>query len=1349
MLHDQKENNNGLSSKVLDAQIAVPSNFSTDTLCVDIHNEGQVTENPEFIRQILDAKIEFKGYSNDISNSIPAIATHIRRLNYKSGDSVFIRATPKHTATIENETINLVTGKPAYILTFELVVEFLSETQIKGHIWTLKNSKRKAGSKNSAWWNRLNNINKEGYNIYLAPNGGLRNADIERSHFILGDKDTHPNFEENFKIFEEFLPPSLVIFTGNKSPHVYWEIDGGVNHQQFKDLSQRLISKLELDDTVCKPCQLFRLAGFCNSKFNVETRELTLTPVEIKQTSEAKYTIEEFSKALPPKPDTSKNRHRLSVAAQVIEEAKEKSLEHSYSFEQIDADKIPAKGLSRDGWRLETLLPRDINSLIETGVEDGEGRGKNAYKVAITCISREEYAKQKHDIVFVKNSREYFEDFCNRCSPKLEQHRREQIFQSALNNSSIDKESRYFIDCLVKACRINWHKYGQFQASNIPIDNSFTPTNVIHQPYLTPENFQEWTKGDEKVITLVKSLTGSGKTTALKGLRDDCFESNNLFAIVTVLNSICKQAAKNLGLTFRTEVDSSKCLGITLCIDSIETLWSKNLKRENSTIVFDEAHTLAHLISTNERLEKKIKAEDFGSEKVSLRMLIKSRLEALNKEAKNIICLDANLNDTSVDFWKRQFPDRKVVVIENTYRRTGERIVLHCSKNKWNPETMQLEGKTIDKDSTNKLLEDTARKCFESKGEQILVFNTDSKDRTKDLAKFLEDSVPGIRVLVINSETRSDEIVQAWLSCPDLISKNYDVILASPTAGIGVSLDEKDRYIAIIELVGAVNADTAIQFIRRVRYPIQDRIVIAPPDAHSNKFSTSLTVKGVLQDISKKGEFCAEIVRSMFPNSQHRIFEELDFACDENGIIHNEVMHDYAIFLAEDNRQRINYFDSIRQKLEAEGIEVFIECVEDKDDSIKERYKSAKDGVLEQETKQWLNRKPLRLDNGDLDIERAKKILGDDDAKHERKKEAEKTIFVGKYPGVILTENEVKEHLIKKQKSDSFESRVKLGLLVKYPHLAKRKEYNSVIGLDSYNREKQVQYKGKSLYSLVNLIRESGIYDLIQNNTEINAMSPELAKISEYFNDNPRECEKSGVKKVNVKDIKTLNEIVSKFTLPFVFSRKEKDKCGKETKYYKPAVKDESNPHLYWRMLESLEAKADIYPSSIYPGRESYKPKWNLQKPDWRSELSGEVEAKWVLENIDESKDKWRSVIDELDKFFTSQHPTKEGFKIWVESYYPHLTSSEVIWRMMLDPESDYYEPYQELPEKIERLSNPTSKRITLKEILRDIPDNQESIVELKSKNRSATLKEDTSEYIKERYLKGLNNNGNDDKDEI
>lgn len=301
---------------------------------------------------------------------------------------------------------------------------------------------------------------------------------------------------------------------------------------------------------------------------------------------------------------------------------------------------------------------------------------------------------------------------------------------------------------------------------------------VLNERYLDPLMTKRFPK---KGLVLVKSPKGTGKTTMMKTLvqevraeRRAALQANNSSGTsggllpnvvlighrVNLLRALCSET-DGLNLDFYQDIESeiitnSPFLGISL--DSLPRVPTKSMKR--TTIIIDESeqvfqHLLADTLKHNGR-----------------RTQVLNTLFEILRTAGRVILLDADLtSELSLEVLKLFRGIENVNLdtllgIVNQYIFEGRKTEMF--EDKFHLLALAIEA-----------ARDPARKLF---------ISTNYREQGGDVFYTIFKEL-GRKVLLVSANTGDTEEVQAFLQDPSGESMKYDVIIATPTAQTGISID--------------------------------------------------------------------------------------------------------------------------------------------------------------------------------------------------------------------------------------------------------------------------------------------------------------------------------------------------------------------------------------------------------------------------------------------------------------------------------------------------------------------------------------------------------------------------------
>ncbi len=184
------------------------------------------------------------------------------------------------------------------------------------------------GKYNKEVLQELEMLNHNHYEIYFVPNsGGFKDSEISRFNSVFIDldcgKDSEGKYFDNETVVDykraklneinQFkFQPSYIVETRNGF-HVYWLLEAGVTHEQFKECEERLISYFDADKAVKNAARLLRLPSYYwnkdpNNKFMIK----------IIQESGSRYDINNLISYLPEVVPSKKRVHNKKKCSKLL-----------------------------------------------------------------------------------------------------------------------------------------------------------------------------------------------------------------------------------------------------------------------------------------------------------------------------------------------------------------------------------------------------------------------------------------------------------------------------------------------------------------------------------------------------------------------------------------------------------------------------------------------------------------------------------------------------------------------------------------------------------------------------------------------------------------------------------------------------------------------------------------------------------------------------------------------------------------------------------------------------------------------------------------------------------------------
>ena len=305
-------------------------------------------------------------------------------------------------------------------------------------------------------------------------------------------------------------------------------------------------------------------------------------------------------------------------------------------------------------------------------------------------------------------------------------------------------------------------------------------------------------------MCFIKSPQGTGKTQSLIELIREAIESGRPVLVITHRIELGRAICEAIGINWIEDCKESidgKLFGFGLCIDSLHPLSQARFNPDDwgdAIIILDEVEQILwHMMNSSTCIEN--------------RSIIINNFEYLVKNAIAygeglIIAQDADLSDVSIDYLLglSGVDGLEPFIIVNEYLGNSRDVIIY---NDTKPTKTFLEiGKKIKQGMKVLIVEDSQK----IKGLWSAINNE----------SHLKELFPDKRILRIDSNSVSDPDHPAFCCAKNInsIIKDYDIVIATPTIGTGVSIDLKQHFGAVFGLFyGAITTHDAIQMMHRYR----------------------------------------------------------------------------------------------------------------------------------------------------------------------------------------------------------------------------------------------------------------------------------------------------------------------------------------------------------------------------------------------------------------------------------------------------------------------------------------------------------------------------------------------------
>ncbi|MEY3330116.1 MAG: hypothetical protein RLZZ115_3001, partial [Cyanobacteriota bacterium] len=340
------------------------------------------------------------------------------------------------------------------------------------------------------------------------------------------------------------------------------------------------------------------------------------------------------------------------------------------------------------------------------------------------------------------------------------------------------------------------YRYWQFKKGH---KLNYKPNLILNQKYLGKLPYPA------RGMCFIKSVQGTGKTQSLIELIREAKETGRPVLVITHRIELGRAICEAIGINWIEDCKGSiegKLFGFGLCVDSLHPLSQANFDPdawEGAIVILDEVEqVLWHMINSSTCIENRTNIIN------SFELLIKN----VTASDGLIIAQDADLSDYSIDYLLglSSNPELKPYVIVNNYSGNHRDVIVY---NQSEPMKFFMAVREVLTQGEKVLIVEDSQK---RKG---LWSAINSESRIKKL-------FPSARILRIDSETVADPNHPAFCCAKNinLIIKDYDVVIVTPTIGTGVSIDLKGHFAAVFGLFyGAITTHDAIQMMHRYRDP--------------------------------------------------------------------------------------------------------------------------------------------------------------------------------------------------------------------------------------------------------------------------------------------------------------------------------------------------------------------------------------------------------------------------------------------------------------------------------------------------------------------------------------------------
>ena len=589
---------------------------------------------------------------------------------------------------------------------------------------------------------------------------------------------------------------------------------------------------------------------------------------------------------------------------------------------------------------------------------------------------------------------------------------------------------------------------------------TYKPNIIINQKYIGDVEYPK------SGLVCVKAPKGSGKTEKLKIVVRKAMDDLNPTIIITHRIQLGRAITERLGLDWIEDVKTSEQKGWTgygLCIDSLHPKSQARFKPSNyhgCALVIDEVEqVILHLLNSS----------TCKKDRVAILRCLRELVNEVIEGDGLIVLQDADLSDLSIDFIRGLLnKDIEPWVLVNEY--------LPDADNCWDI-TYYNEGR-----NPNHLLKD----CWKAiaQGQKLYIYTDTQKIKGNHAAQNIERAIKkkapkGTKVLRIDSETVSDPSHAAYGVTEHLneVIPEYDIVIATPTLGTGVSIDVRGHFDAVYAICKGTSSEPEIrQALARVRDPI-------PRYVWARKSGVSL--------VSNHSPFYWDISKTKIKEVERNILllKSADMGRIDEPDFHPSY-HTWAKAAARTNAGLLNLRESLLEGLKEEGHRVTIHKSGGEDDDAEAK-------IIGEEQKEI---RDIARAEDDVEVasaeiiskEQAEKLESKRNLTKEERQSLKKYKLTQLYPGTAITPE------LKRADDEGWRSKIRLhyNLLAEISHVRMRDRRQLAAQIE--RGEGTVCLSDLRLQSArVEALKLLNIPEFLRERIEWTAESPQVLKLVE------------------------------------------------------------------------------------------------------------------------------------------------------------------------------------------------------------------------------------------------------------
>ena len=311
----------------------------------------------------------------------------------------------------------------------------------------------------------------------------------------------------------------------------------------------------------------------------------------------------------------------------------------------------------------------------------------------------------------------------------------------------------------------------------------------------------------------VRSPKGTGKTESLVSYVASIVDKGYQVYLVSHRVQLCQDICRRLGITY-VDDRGSKSNGYGFVIDSFHKYGKCSNTITDTYSFLNDENCLPYYVIIDEVEQVLWHLLNSSTEVKSHRCEIIGNFEKLLRNSNQVIALDADLTDVSMGYLKSSIgcSNDERMAIKNDYKGNGYEFFSYDHQT-------ELVGEIY------KSL-DNGEKVFIATDSQKL----SAKLSTQNLELLIKKKYPCLKILRIDSESIADSNNTACGIIPHLneVIGEYDIVLASPSIGTGVSIDIRGHFTKVFGIFKGKQSENSVrQMLMRVRENIPRHIYVA------------------------------------------------------------------------------------------------------------------------------------------------------------------------------------------------------------------------------------------------------------------------------------------------------------------------------------------------------------------------------------------------------------------------------------------------------------------------------------------------------------------------------------------